>query len=112
MKSWIIRTIVAALLLATAVALPRPAQAQDARKVVNRVSPVFPALAKKMNVAGVVKVEATISPSGNVTDTKVVGGHPLLIQAAVDALKKWKYEAAGETTSTVVEFRFTNSSND
>jgi outer membrane biosynthesis protein TonB len=57
-------------------------------------------------------VEATISAAGNVTDTKVVGGHPLLIQAAVDALKKWKYEAAGETTTTVVEFRFTNTSND
>ena len=112
MKSWTIQTIVAGLLLATVVALPQSAQAQDARKVVNRVSPVFPALAKKMNVAGVVKIEATITAGGAVANTKVVGGHPLLVEAAVDALKKWKYEAAGETTTTVVEFRFTNSSND
>lgn len=112
MKNWTIRTIAAALLLVATVALPQSAQAQDARKVVNRVSPVFPALAKKMNVAGVVKIEATITAGGTVSNTKVVGGHPLLVEAAVDALKKWKYEAAGETTTTVVEFRFTNTSND
>ena len=106
------RSIVAALLLATAVAMPRPAEAQDGRKVVNRVSPVFPALARRMNVAGVVKIEATITTGGTVANTKVVGGHPLLVEAAVDALKKWKYEAAGETTTTVVEFRFTNNNND
>ena len=106
MNSRTIRTLVAALLLALTVASPRPAQAQDARKVVNRVNPVYPPLARKMNVAGTVKVEVTISPAGNVTDTKVIGGHPLLITAATDALKKWKYEAAGETTNTTVEFRF------
>ncbi len=111
MKSWTIRTIVVALLLAAAVALPQPARAQEARKVVNRVSPVFPPLAKKMNVAGVVKIEATISAAGTVASTKVIGGHPLLAQAAVDALNKWKYEAAGETTTTVVEFRFNNGNN-
>ncbi len=112
MKSWTMRTLVAALLLATVVAMPRPAEAQDGRKVVNRVSPVFPPLARRMNVAGVVKIEATITAGGTVANTKVVGGHPLLVEAAVDALKKWKYEAAGETTTTVVEFRFTNNSND
>ncbi|MGH9578847.1 MAG: energy transducer TonB [Terriglobales bacterium] len=106
MNSRTIRTLVAALLLALAVASPRPAQAQDARKVINRVNPVYPPLARKMNVAGTVKVEVTISPAGNVTDTKVIGGHPLLISAATDALKRWKYEAAGETTNTTVEFRF------
>ncbi len=101
-----IRTLVAAFLLALAIASPRPVQAQESRKVVNRVNPVYPALARKMNVAGTVKVEVTISPAGNVTDTKVIGGHPLLISAATDAVKKWKYEAAGETTNTTVEFRF------
>ncbi len=112
MKSWTIRTIAAVLTLAAVVALPQPAQAQDARKVVNRVSPVYPALARKMNVAGAVKIEATITANGNVANTKVVGGHPLLVEAAVDALKKWKYEAAGETTTTIVEFRFTNTNNE
>jgi len=101
-----IRTLVAAFLMTLAIVSPRPAQAQETRKVVNRVNPVYPPLARKMNVAGTVKVEVTISPAGTVTDTKVIGGHPLLISAATDAVKKWKYEAASETTSTTVEFRF------
>ena len=101
-----IRTLVAALLLALAVASPRSAEAQEGRKVITRVNPLYPTLAKKINATGAVKVEVTISPAGNVTDTRVVGGHPLLITAAVEAVKKWKYEPAGETTSTTVEFRF------
>lgn len=101
-----IRTLVAAFLMALAIASPIAANAQDSRKVINRVNPVYPPLARKMNVGGTVKVEVTISPAGNVTDTKVIGGHPLLITAATDAVKKWKYEAAGETTNTTVEFRF------
>ena len=106
MNRTIIRTVVAALLLATALASPCATQAQESRKVINRVTPIYPPLAKKMNVAGTVRVEVTISPAGSVTDTKAIGGHPLLISAAIDAVKKWKYEAAGETTNTTVEFRF------
>ena len=58
------------------------------RKVKSKTVPEFPALAKQMNVTGKVKIEATISPDGHVTTTKVVGGSPLLVNAAIDALKK------------------------
>ena len=112
MKNRAFRIVLAALLLACVIALPQSALAQESRKVVNRVSPVYPALAKKMNVAGVVKVEVTVSAAGSVTNTKVVGGHPLLVESAVDALKKWKYEATGETTTAIVEFRFNNTNNE
>lgn len=76
------------------------------RKVKTRVQPAYPAMAKKMNVAGSVKVEVVVAPSGDIKSTKVIGGHPLLVNAAVDALKQWKYEPAGEETTSVVEFRF------
>ncbi|HSA92360.1 MAG TPA: energy transducer TonB [Terriglobales bacterium] len=76
------------------------------RKVKTRVQPTYPAIARKMNVAGSVKVEVVVAPSGEIKSTKVIGGHPLLVNAAVDALKQWKYEAAGEETTTIVEFRF------
>jgi TonB family protein len=81
--------------------------AQDGgRKVRNRVSPVYPEIARRVNAAGVVKLEVQIAPSGDVKSIKALGGHPLLIPAAEDAMKKWKYEPASDTTTAVVEFRF------
>jgi TonB family protein len=88
----------------------RPAFADDegGRKVKNKVQPVYPDLAKRMNVTGSVKVEVVISPNGTIKSTKVIGGHPLLIEPAVDAIKKWRFEPGSEETTTTVEFRFNN----
>jgi protein TonB len=76
------------------------------RKVKTRVVPDFPTLAKQMNVTGKVKIEATISADGHVTSTKVVGGSPVLVGAALDALKKWRFEAAPRETTEIIEFNF------
>lgn len=61
-------------------------------RVVHRVEPVYPALAKQTHMQGTVIIEAIIDEQGNVTEMKVVSGPPLLIQAAVDAVRQWKYE--------------------
>lgn len=79
------------------------------RKVRVRVTPEYPSLAKQMNVTGKVKIEATVAPDGRVTDTHVVGGSPLLVNAALIALKKWRFEAGPKTTKEVVEFTFSGS---
>jgi TonB family protein len=76
------------------------------RKVKSKVVPEFPALAKQMNVTGKVKIEATISAEGRVTSTKVVGGSPLLVNSAMDALKKWRFEAAAKESTEIIEFDF------
>jgi TonB family protein len=76
------------------------------RKVKSKVVPEFPALARQMNVTGKVKIEATISPEGRVTNTKVVGGSPLLVNSAVDALKKWRFESAAKESTEIIEFDF------
>lgn len=76
------------------------------RKIRTKTLPEYPGLAKQMNVAGKVKIEATISPDGRVTSTKVIGGSPLLVGAALDALKKWRYEPAPKESIEVVEFDF------
>jgi TonB family protein len=76
------------------------------RKVKTKVTPDFPALAKQMNVTGKVKIEATISADGRVTNTKLVGGSPLLVSSAVDALKRWRFEAAPKETIEIIEFDF------
>lgn len=78
------------------------------RKIKTKVAPTYPELAKKMNVSGAVKIQITVSPNGSVKSTKIVGGHPLLIDSAVEAIKKWKYEPAATETTQLVEFHFTN----
>jgi TonB family protein len=76
------------------------------RKVKSKVLPDYPELARQMNATGKVKIEATISADGKVTNTKVIGGSPLLIGAAQDAMKKWRYEPAAKESVEVVEFDF------
>ncbi len=76
------------------------------RKVKTRVSPAYPELAKRMNVVGKVKIEVVITPEGHVKSARVVGGHPLLVQACEDAVKEWKFTPANEETTQVVEFEF------
>ena len=74
----------------------------DTRKATKTAMPAYPALAAKMRVEGTVKVEAVINDAGTVEDTKVISGHALLAPAAVEAVKKWKYEpGAGKTVQTV-----------
>jgi outer membrane biosynthesis protein TonB len=59
-----------------------------------------------MNVSGKVKIEVVIAADGRVKTTRVVGGHPLLVQTCQDALKEWKFVPASEETIQIVEFEF------
>jgi TonB family protein len=105
-KRWLM-IVLAGLVVMPALLYPVRASAADAeRKVKTRVSPVYPELARKMAVSGSVKVQVTVAPNGAVKNVKVIGGHPLLVDAAVDAVKKWKYETAPEETTQLVEFKF------
>ncbi len=81
------------------------------RKVKTRVSPAYPELARRMSVSGRVKIEVVITPDGHVRSTRVVGGHPLLVQSCQDAVKEWKFSAASEETTQLVEFEFRGVSN-
>ena len=84
------------------------ARAQETveRKVKFKVEPQYPEIARKLGLRGVVKIEIVVAPNGSVKDTKVIGGHPILVNAAVDAVKKWKFESAGAESTTLREFRF------
>jgi TonB family protein len=79
---------------------------ESKRKVKTKVAPVYPELARRMNVAGKVKIEVVVSPDGHVKTTRVLGGHPLLVQACQDAVKEWKFAPAPEETTQIVEFEF------
>ena len=76
------------------------------RKVKSKVAPIYPELARRMNVSGKVKIEVVITPDGRVKSTRIVGGHPLLVQACQDAVRDWRFVPANEETTQVVEFDF------
>lgn len=82
--------------------------AEDAgkRQIKTRVDPAYPPLARDMHVNGKVKIEVTVGADGVVRMTKVLGGSPLLVRAAVDAVKTWKYEPSPRETTETVEFHF------
>jgi protein TonB len=61
-------------------------------RLLSKLSPVYPPLAKQTRVQGVVTIDAVIDTEGNVVEMRVVSGHPLLISAALETVKQWKYE--------------------
>ena len=86
--------------------IPLPDKDQLTRKVKNKVSPVYPEIARRMNITGTVKVMVIVAPNGTLKSSKAVGGHPVLVNAVMDAIKKWKFESATEESSGIVEFKF------
>ena len=81
-------------------------QPDTRRKILTKVVPTYPGLARKMNLAGSVKIEAVVLPNGSVKSTQTLGGHPLLVQAAIDAVDRCKWEAAPHETKEVLIFNF------
>lgn len=60
-------------------------------KLVNRVMPVYPPLARQARISGTVRLEGIISRDGRVVNLRMISGHPLLINAAVEAVRQWVY---------------------
>lgn len=82
------------------------AQQPSERKIKNKVNPAYPDLARRMNISGKVKIEVVIAPDGHIKSSRAVGGHPLLVQPCVDALKDWRFDTGSEDTTQVIEFNF------
>ena len=61
-------------------------------KAIEKIVPVYPPLAKQIRMPGEVSVEVIISPEGRVESVRVVSGHPMFIQAAVTAARRWRFE--------------------
>jgi TonB family protein len=76
------------------------------RRAKNKVPAVYPELARRLNIVGTVKVEVVVSPNGMVKDAKVVGGHPVLANAALEAVRKWRFEPTALESSGIVDFKF------
>jgi outer membrane biosynthesis protein TonB len=59
-----------------------------------------------MKLTGTVQAEAVVNPDGTVRQVRIVGGHPLLAEAVVFAVKQWKYQSSIKETVESVKFSF------
>ena len=79
------------------------------RRLVERVAPAYPPLARTMALEGIVKVEALVAADGSVKGVDVKGGHPVLAQAAASAVRRWRWEASTHESHELVELKFSPS---
>ncbi len=88
--------------LALMVSLAMPSRAADERAVKSRIPPVYPEIAKRMRISGVVRLTVTVDSEGKVTDVKPLSGNTMLSNAAQEAVRKWKFDPGpGESTMEV-----------
>jgi outer membrane biosynthesis protein TonB len=65
------------------------------------MTPTYPELARKLNLAGTVKVVAVVAADSEVKSVEPKGGSPILLRAAEDAVSKWKFASGGESRETI-----------
>jgi TonB family protein len=108
MRRGVVLIAIACIGLTTSVVSAQSASAatNSDRKISSRISPSYPDLAKKMHIHGIVRVEAVVRANGTVKTTRVLGGNPVLVDAAVDAVGKWKFEPAQNETTEIVQLTF------
>ncbi len=78
---------------------------ESGRKILRKMPPDYPEIARKMNLGGTVKVVAVVAADGDVKSVEPKGGSPILLKAAEDAVAKWKFASGGESKETI-EFHF------
>ena len=88
-----------------------PLQAQKPPEKANRkkiysVDPIYPEMLKRSNIGGVVRLLLMISPKGSVDTVNQLGGNAALVEAATNAVKKWKYAPADAETTQEVSITF------
>ena len=85
---------------------PAQESAAGARKIITCIVPEYPVLARKLRIEGNVRAEVVVAPDGKVKSVELRGGHPVLGQAAADALRQWRWEPAAHDTHEMVELKF------
>jgi TonB family protein len=102
----VLAAVATAVLAGAMVSAQQSVGEEGKRKVKSKVTPQFSELARRMNISGKVKVEIVIAPDGHVKTARAIGGHPVLVQSCIDAVKEWRFEAAPEETTQIIEFEF------
>ncbi len=104
------RYVVALVVVLSALFIPAgSAQTQSSsesgRRIVRRIAPVYPEAAKRINLTGTVRLIAAVAADGDVKSIEALGGSPVLIPAARDAVSKWKF-APGVESRENIEIHF------
>lgn len=64
----------------------------EAARIISQAQPAYPALARQAGIQGAVLLHAIIDREGRVIELEVISGHPLLVKAALEAVKQWRYQ--------------------
>lgn len=81
-------------------------ESSGSRRLVEKVEPQYPTLAKKNNLTGVVRLRVTVAPDGRAKDVAVIGGNPVFIESATESVKKFKWSSAERDSVVTLEVRF------
>ncbi len=103
-RFWLIPILLCSV--ATSAYPQAPPDGDAKRHIVQHSAPAYPPLARSMALQGIVRLEAVVSPDGTVKTVAIKGGHPVLAQAAVNAVRQWKWERGAHETSEPVEVKF------
>jgi TonB family protein len=76
------------------------------RKLITHIEPEYPETLREMHIGGTVRIEIVVSPQGNVETATLLGGNPILGDAAMKAVKQWIYAPGPSTTRMVVAIPF------
>jgi TonB family protein len=82
------------------------ARAADQREVRSRVAPVYPEIAKRMKITGIVSIEATVEPNGKVASVKTINGSRTLSPAAEAAVMRWQFVPSESRSTVEVQVNF------
>ena len=102
----LILSITLGALLALSIGSAQTIKATGERKVISRVAVTYPKLAQQMRLRGTVKVSATVAPTGKVVKTEVIGGSPVFVPYALNAVSLLKWEPGPKETTEIVEIDF------
>jgi TonB family protein len=100
--------VLSALILISGTLLMRGQQSStdNPRAIVRKVVPAYPDAARRINLAGTVKLLATVAPNGTVKAIQPMGGSPILVQAAQEAVYRWQFAPGSSETKEPVELHF------
>ena len=80
------------------------------RKLIDKPEPAYPALARKNNLTGTVKLRVLVAADGRPKSVVVLGGNPVFVEDAADSVKKWKWSTSEHESTEVVEVKFSSGS--
>jgi TonB family protein len=102
----LILSITLGALLAVSIGSAQTIKTNGERKVISRVAVTYPKLAQQMRLRGTVKVSATVAPTGKVVKTELIGGSPVFVPDALNAVSLLKWEPGPKETTEIVEIDF------